>query len=222
MLRAIANTAFGFKYAGSFTYATLPSAAAYSGYEAYATDVGPNGAKVRSNGTRWLPVNGRAPLATLMSDITLAATTGESQGIQALIPAGLLKAADTLELIGYGAKSGGTDTYRMGLRWGTTGVIANDTAVIANTVQAMNTAGVSGEVGYALQIVSNVSVRRISGVANGSGPHNSNSATATATAVAALADSDANQIYATLTFQGGATVDTTTLFAGAQIVWRTP
>jgi hypothetical protein len=86
-LRAVANVP---NYLGSFTYATLPSASANSGLEAFASDWGVNGTKVRSNGTRWLPINGQTVLKRMGAAVSAIANT-ETIVIQTQLPIGALQ-----------------------------------------------------------------------------------------------------------------------------------
>jgi hypothetical protein len=77
-------------YLGSFTYATLPAAASYSGYIARASDVGiAPGMLLVSDGTRWIP-DGRQMLSRSAAAITCPADATEDILATVAIPAGLL------------------------------------------------------------------------------------------------------------------------------------
>lgn len=74
----------------SYTWATLPSAAANSGTRVRVTDVGPNGSDWISNGTDWVPVNGFAMIARSAVASSVTGTTTETTLATITIPAGVM------------------------------------------------------------------------------------------------------------------------------------
>lgn len=83
------------QYVARDTYANIVSgyaAATYSGRKAFATDVGPSGSEFFSNGSRWIPVNGRVLLDRLTLPLVKAPTinanaSGTANGATALATA---------------------------------------------------------------------------------------------------------------------------------------
>lgn len=82
----------------SRTFANLPAASTSTGQEYFATDVGPSGTIVISNGTYWRPVNGVAIIAQSGLAVSAGADTTEDVLATITIPAGLLATNGQLEI----------------------------------------------------------------------------------------------------------------------------
>jgi hypothetical protein len=208
----------GAPYAGSFTYATLPAATSYSGYRAYATDLGANGTLVISNGTRWRPLNGQSVLkdkGAAQSGITNAA---ETIVLQALLPAGSWQTNDTIRIVLALTKSGTTNSCICGIRCGTGGLIT-DTALLSP-------GGVIGAAGRSIGLIfdfhleSATSVQKVgSQIDNGSG-YGAQSATAALSPVA-ISSAASNALYISVGLSSNGATDTVAIQSG-QILLVTP
>jgi hypothetical protein len=94
----------------TYTLATLPAAAANSNKVAFVSDVGA-GIYVRSNGTRWLPINGRAILYEVPAAEPTSSTAAETTVISVPLPIGLWSNGDTLQVTARVSKSGSSDSH---------------------------------------------------------------------------------------------------------------
>lgn len=74
----------------TYTWATLPSAAANNGLRVHVSDVGEGGSDWKSNGTLWLPVNGSVLLARSAVAASVTGTAAETALATITIPAGLM------------------------------------------------------------------------------------------------------------------------------------
>lgn len=201
-------------YAGPWS--GMPTAASSGGQMARVTDIGSAGfgSLWVSNGTRWLPMNGTAVLASMGAPVAGIDTT-ETILFQALIPAGAWQTNDTIRVFFQGEKSGGTDAGQMRLRVGTAGTTA-DTQVAQ--INHMGTTSVTHGGIYDVKLLSATSAQRIgagttTGYAGGT--------TGAATGAATITSAAANALYFTVSiFSGGAT-NTVSASAG-QIVLVTP
>jgi hypothetical protein len=97
MLRAVAGGAA--PYAGSYTYATLPTASTVSGYQARVSNLGISpGMLLVSDGTRWIP-DGVQVLARSAATATAPLDTSENILATIAIPAGLLGISGRVEIM---------------------------------------------------------------------------------------------------------------------------
>ena len=94
----------------SYTLATLPAAAAASGLTAFVSDVGA-GIYVRSNGTRWLPINGRAVLYEVPATEPTSNTAAETTVVSVPLPIGLMANGDSMQVTARVSKSGSSDSH---------------------------------------------------------------------------------------------------------------
>lgn len=212
MLRAVSSIPL---YLGSFTYATLPAAASYSGMEAFASDWGANGTKVRSNGTRWLPVGGRVLHKHLGAAVTGVANTATIVLQTPLMPVGSAQAGDAfyLDITGL-TKSGTTDNLNVTAYCGTAGTTSDASLITTNTPLAA--ASQSGGVLYVLKVIDNTHIQRI-------GPISSNGEYAVAAASAlnaavVVSDLSANAEYLSVAIASSGTTNTVAISDGA--IWQ--
>lgn len=215
-LRAIAASPL--KYAGDFAFANLPSAASYSGYEAFVTDWGVNGTLARSNGTRWLPVNGRALLKR--ANAVTGITNSVSIVIQSQLPAGCPQAGDSVvfDILGL-TKSGTTDSGLIAAYAGTAGT-TSDTNILpaTNTIMAAANRSASSLVVY--KIISDTSVQRV-GSMNGSGLYGGGGVSSVAAPSAVtVTDMSANALYFSFGLTSSGTTDTLALQDA--VMWHIP
>lgn len=110
----------------SGTWARVPGAGLPAKFY-YATDYGSSGSLLRSNGTRWKPVNGCTVLATLDA-VSSNIPNSETIVFQYLMPANIMQSKDRLFLYFTMSKSGSTDTGSAKVRMGTAGT-TSDTQV---------------------------------------------------------------------------------------------
>lgn len=94
----------------SYTLATLPAASLYPAGVAYVSDVGA-GIYLRSNGTRWLPINGRALLYEVPATEPTSSTAAETTVVSVPLPIGLWSNGDSLQVTARVSKSGSSDTH---------------------------------------------------------------------------------------------------------------
>ncbi len=187
----------------SYTLATLPAASAMSGLMAYVSDVGA-GIFVRSNGTRWLPINGRAVIkrspATEPTTTTAAETDVPSQTLP--LPIGLWKDGDLLRISGRVLKSGESDSVALIARInnGLTAVTGTNAGQVSQPATTNNDC----QFDFWLKRLSATTLRAFPAGAGFVGTGSTVPATIT------VADMDANQMYAhltcTITGGGGETV----------------
>lgn len=200
-------------------YASLPPASGANGVEAYASDLGANGTRVRSNAARWRPVNGVTTLKDLGAPSGAIANT-ETIVLQTLIPINAWQTNDTIRLWFTVTKSGATDVLQTSVRVGTAGT-TGDTAITGlsafNTLAASNT---SGGFFFDIKLVSATSAQKVgvNATFNGSyaGAQNLGAAAATT-----ITDASANALYVSLTIRSSGATDTVAI-QGGQIELRTP
>lgn len=202
---------------GNFTYATLPAASTRSQLEAIATDLGTNGTRLRSNGTRWRPVNGDSVLVALGAAIPAIANT-ETIVLQTLVPAGAWQTNDVLRIWLAISKSGLTDSGNLVVRIGTAGTTA-DTAVMTITAALGASAQTYGAT-FDFKLASATTVQRAGTVATNSGAYAGTSGTAPP-AVATITDASANALYVTVTLASSGATNTLAMQSG-QIQLLTP
>lgn len=129
---------------GSYTFATLPSAASNSGAVVRVTDIGPAtaGSLWVSTGTIWKPVNGRV---TIVSSAASASTSsGEVlSNLKFQFPAAFFNAGDRIRLWGSLTKGAATNQGLVAVRVGTAGTTA-DTVVIPSWAAMANASRTTG------------------------------------------------------------------------------
>jgi hypothetical protein len=189
-------------------FASLPSAASNSGSLAFASDLGAGGSLVRSDGTRWRPINGR----TLLKLSSLGSAIGSTETIvmQTQLPAGVLVAGDVLSITFAATKSGTTDGANWSVRMGTAGTTADAAQSTANAA-LMAAAQVNGNAQVEFLIASATTTQRL-GAQAGPGYFGANSANATQAAQAV--SNISNSLYVSLTLVSTGATNTTTLQAG--------
>lgn len=185
------------------TWANLPAAASFQGRICRVSNL--NNALFESNGTRWKPVNGRALIGSIDTDVTMTGTT-ETVMFQKLFPAGALRNGDVLSLVYSIGKSGTSETTSVGIRLGAAGTTA-DTSLSA--FGPMTTTNQSAGLWAEYSRVSATSVEKCGSGANNSafvGP-----AATTLNAPVTVANMDSNAVYLSLTMAQSAAVETATL-----------
>jgi hypothetical protein len=156
-------------YVGSFAFAALPPAASYPNGEAFVSDWGATGTKVRSNGTRWLPMGGRALLKHLGPAQSGVGSTSTIVLQSPQLPAGLIQTGDLIlfDITGM-AKNGTTDNGVLDCLVGTAGTTADTSLLAGAAVTAMAAANQTADAMLCFKVVSSTSAQRV-GVQNGSG-----------------------------------------------------
>jgi|GEM_PF-2188959 len=182
------------------TWANIKATAPATGTLAYASDFGTGGNLLRYNGTRWKPVSGKALLATLDTPVT-GITTTETVGLQYLMPTGLLQTHDRLywEWNVLKPTTGTTNTFTIGLRIGTTGVVTGggaDTQIFS--LVALSAASRQMALAQALRLESATSVQLL-GQNAGSLGYSGGSNAALAPAAVTITSAAANPLYFSLT-----------------------
>ena len=199
------------------TYASLPAAAGCGGQLRRVSDIGPSGygSLWCCTGARWSPLNGRCNLA--MATPLSGIATSETIVLQALIPAGVLKAKDMIRLWFSLNKSGTTDSCTHRVRVGTAGTTADTQLWSGNVLGAGNQSG-----GWIteLGLVSATSIQRNGQGGLTVGSYSVASNTAAAAAVA-ISSADSNALYVSLSILSSGATDTVSLRAG-QIELITP
>lgn len=191
---------------GSYTFATLPSAAANSGAQARATDIGPatSGTEWISNGTIWKPVNGRIVLSTLAARFNRAAGLGEAIAFQYQMPAAFLNVLDRLRINASYSKAGTTTTCTWAVYIGPLGT-TGDPALTGMSGSVLSAANRS------VGVISDLVVRSATTITKqGSGTATVASygtAVSAAFAAATTISNISNSLYITLTVSPGATDD---------------
>lgn len=163
-------------------YASLPTAAVAGACAvAFASDLGVNGSWIESTGTRWRPLNGRASLKALTTQVT-GLTNSEAISLQTLLPTNSWQIGDTLRIWMAITKSGSTDNANVTIRIGTAGTTGDTaiTGISANTV--LGASNLAGGFIYDIQLVSATSAQK---VGLGSGTNGSYTGAANAAIVAA-------------------------------------
>jgi hypothetical protein len=206
----------GAPYAGSFAYASLPSASTYSGYEAFVTDWGANGTKVRSNGTRWLPMGGRVLLKHLGAAQAGVANSATIVLQTPAMPAGTVQANDLIVVDIPGiTKTGTTDSLNIAIYAGTAGT-TSDANLTPSVVTALSSGSVNGSSLYTFKVVSNTSVQR-AGTMNGVGNYANQSSNAIPAAVT-VTDMSASALIWSYAIQSSGTTNTVGIQDGA--IWQ--
>lgn len=191
---------------GSYTYATLPSAAANSGAMARITDIGPAtaGSLWLSNGTIWKPATGRIVLSTLAARFNRAAGLGEAIAFQYQMPAAFLNVLDRLRINASYSKAGTTTTCTWAVYIGPLGT-TGDPALTGMSGSVLSAANRS------VGVISDLVVRSATTITKqGSGTTTAASyaaAVSTAFAAATAISNISNSLYITLTISPGATDD---------------
>ena len=141
-----------FPYIGTFAWASLPSAASYSGYMARVSDVGVSpGIMVVSDGTRWLPA-GRQLLAR-GAGATHVNSLSELALVTVTIPAGLLGLLGGLDAETVWTHVNSVNTKTMRVRLGGIGgtafaaIAATTSATERITTKIRNTGAANAQVG---------------------------------------------------------------------------
>lgn len=207
-----ATSPTGPTYIGSMTYASLTTNfvcdATRSGFEAFASDWGANGTKVRCNATRWLPINGQT-LMKRMSAVTGNIANTETILDKALFPINALQNGDMVFVRGSCGKSGTTDTMLLTVRWGTAGT-TSDTALTGLSSYQQLSAG-SQSIGFiqGIRIISATSAEKLGAAANSTSAYGPTGAAAAVAAVTtSLSDASANAIYITVSAASGGATNT--------------
>jgi hypothetical protein len=189
---------------GSYTFATLPSAASNSGATARVTDIGPAtaGSLWISNGTIWKPVGGRVTLATLASRVSAAGGAAETIAHQFQLPAAFLTTLDRIRHYASVSKSGTTTTGTYTVRVGTLGTTGD--AAITGTAGAV-LAAANRSVGLINDFVvqSATSIGKVGVAVTAGGSYGA--AAATAYAAATTISNVSNSLWVTVTVTPGAT-----------------
>jgi hypothetical protein len=200
---------------GSVTFASVASKAAqYNGYTAFISDWGSSGTMAFSNGSRWLPIAGRALLKHLGS---ASSNIGSTPTIVLQTPAnvaGLIQVGDMIVFDMPGMiKSGTTDTGSWNIYAGTAGT-TSDTGVITTNNQALAAANQSVGVMTGLKIVSNTSVQRVGSASGGWQA----ASTVAAAAPVTISDLSANSLIFSFAIFSGGTTNTVAMQEGA--IWH--
>lgn len=186
----------------SYTWASLPAPAAYTGI-ALVSDIG-GGSYWVSNGTIWYPLGNRVTLYDMAAANAQLCGT-EKIMAQTLIPAGLLKNRDKLRVTYTYIKSAAVETATHNFRFGLAGTIG-DAGVAATTAPGAANISVGNVIEF--QRASATTLQRLG---NGvSGGYNGPGTTAFPAAVT-VANMDTNAIYLSLTSVSSANAETYTL-----------
>ena len=204
---------YGAPHAGQGLLAAAPAAnAVTSGTTYFATNVGPHGTLLQSNGTRWRGLNG-APICMKLADPVTGITNTPVIALQALFPIGLLQAGDMVLFDMTTSKSGTTDSCGLTCRWGTAGTTADGIITGWSSQTYMGASNVSGGGQQAIRIVSTTSIAKVGNNTASAASYTTPAGTgAAAAATTALPDSAANALYLSVVlFSTGAsnTVDMT-------------
>lgn len=108
--------------ANAVTWANRPSATVYPGLIQRFSDL--NHSLYMSDGTRWVPLNGRAAIFAQNTPTTGFNSTTETVQVAIPLPAGALQDNDFLTVIFAGNKAAGTDTCAFRARLGTSPTVA--------------------------------------------------------------------------------------------------
>ena len=206
-------------YLGTFTWANIPAAAAFSGYMAMVSnlDAAP-GTLMISNGTRWKTLSGTATLTQLGAPVA-GITNSESIVLQTLIPAGAWQVGDTIRIELLLGKSGTTDSLNGVVYIGTAGT-NSDAAVIPSLIW-IPTASVG--VGHVFDIkLTSVTLaqRQGTGPAGGLSSYSAANSTPQPAAVT-ISDASANALYISVGIKSSSTNNTVGI-QGGSIQLRTP
>lgn len=204
-------------------YATLVAsypAASYSGYEAYCSDLGANGTRMVSNGTRWRPVNGETTLKTVAAAQT-GITSAETIVLQSLIPAGAWQVNDTIRIWLAATKSGTTDSGLLSVRVGTAGTTADTAITTLSAYTLMAAAGVAGGSISDIKLVSATTAQRLGTSSGATGTYQTASGSGAAAAATTISDASTNALYVSVTLKSSAANDTVGVQSG-QIKLITP
>ena len=200
----------GYTFLG--TYATMAAllaaapAANNSGSFAWVSDYPKNGAFLRSNGTRYVPVNGSQIIAKRTSEVSGIANS-ETIVLQALMPIGSWAAGDTVRVFVPLAKSGRTDTLNSTLRIGAAGTTA-DTALTGLTANGIITAANrAGGFIFDISLPSVTTAVRDGNSVVSVGSYSINGVTANP-ANTAISDISANALYFSFSIASSSTNDT--------------
>lgn len=215
----ISGGSAGAPFVGANTYANTiavnPCSSSINGYEAFITDWGANGAKVRCNGTRWLPIGGRVLLAHLGAQVSGIANTATIVLASPAMPIGTIQAGDAFVFDIYGlTKSGATDSLNVSVYVGAAGTTSDTALITANTV--LGAAGRAGSSLLPLKVASNTSVQRV-GTVSGLGVY-SNTVTVAAPGAVTITDASANVLYLSFSIVSSGTTDTVGIQDGA--IWQ--
>jgi hypothetical protein len=182
-------------------------AASNTGLKAVLSDV--NNITVRSDGTRYKPVGGTAILSSLGAEIGTSGTT-EVILHQAFIPAGLIKAGDTIRKQISLSKNGASETSDYSFRLGAAGTIADTQLQTFQILAAASrTLGMMAE----WKVLSATTIRRIG---NGSqATPFAGAATATRPDAATIPNIETNNLYLSAGILMSSTTEIVTMHAMA-------
>ena len=162
---------------------------------------------MRSDGTRYRPVGGSAILGALGAEIGTSGTT-EVILHQAFIPAGLIKAGDTIRKQMSLSKSSTVETADYGFRLGAAGTIA-DTQL--QSFQMFNASTRTSGIIAEWKVLSATTIRRI-GNGSQSTPFTGGSS-ATSPSPATISSLDSNDLYLSASIDMSATSEIVTMHA---------
>lgn len=191
---------------GSYTFATLPSAASNSGAIARVTDIGPAtaGSLWISNSTIWKPVNGMVPAVTNCARTSAAGGAAETvTNLKFQFPAAFFNAGDRLRFYAWFTKAGGSTIGSVTIRIGTNGTTA-DTIVYPNW-NLMNAGARSAALFLDISIVSTTSTQAEGAVPAGTNPGGYINASTSVAPAAVTISNVSNSLWAEVTITPGAT-----------------
>jgi hypothetical protein len=192
---------------GPTTYANLPSASANPGMEAFVSDWGANGTKVRSINGRWLPMNGQTVLKRMGGAVSGIANT-ETILAQIQVPAGAIQSGDLIYIRMSANKSGTTDSIQVSLRVGTTGTVSDTAITGLSALSIASTTNVTSGVLFGVRVLSNTSMQKMGMNGTNFGSYSSGSTGVIAAATTGLSDISSNAIWLTMTVKSSGTTDT--------------
>lgn len=212
----------GVPYAGSFTWATVPSAAiAGAGTVARISNAGSNGNYFVSNGTRWNALGGSAVLNFLGATVSGIAAV-ENIVLQTQIPAGLWQTSDRLRINIEGvSKSGAVDTALLNLRIGTAGTTADTAITGLSAYQLLSASSQSGGFEFDIKLVSATSAMKLGANATSNVSGLGGASASAAAAATVITDASANALWVSIGILSGGATNTVSV-AGASIELKTP
>lgn len=195
----------------SYTLATLPAAAAASGLTAFVSDVGA-GIYVRSNGTRWLPINGRAVLYEVPATEPTSNTAAETTVVSVPLPIGLMANGDSLQVTARVSKSGSSDSHTFIARISTGALTPLGTSTGWSAGQPATT----NRFGMFMFNIKRVSATSVKPGASGAGY---SATSTTAPAAVTVPNMDTQQTYLQLTSTIGGGGGETVTWENARVEW---
>lgn len=195
-------------FIGPYAWASLPAAGLVPNKRALVTDVGgAPGIHVVSDGTRWKPVNGQAVLKRMGAAVSGINNT-ETVVAQALLPAGILQAGDSIFMRLSANKTGTTDNLTVSLRVGTAGTTADTALTGLSALSVASTTNITAGVMLGVRVLSNTSAQKMGMNGSNFGSYSSGSTAAIAAATTGLPDLSANAVWLTFTVKSSGATDT--------------